>query len=247
MFYSNGKILIHAYNSVEKLEEAAEKIADYIMEEKGFEAVFVLTEHEKHKFPYYEVPEGVHPLDLDAALRPHIALRAINEDTFKMFQPLKVQVKHVFNDKELSEFGLIASQKYLEIKKLEVAKSNIAKEYKSKIDSLDAEINELATKQENGYELKDVEAIIKYNFKEGVKYYMHAQQPDTVLKTEKLDHKDYQLRIDHTDFIPEKEKTIKEGDEIITDNETPFNDDDDDQQQLVNADNDQDDGEDNVI
>lgn len=228
MLYSDGKILIDQYNNLKELQEAAEKISDYMIDEKGLEVELELHEHEKYHWPYFKIPREVKPLDIDAALRPRVALRAINDDTFQMFEPLKVSVKHIFNEKELSEMGFDASTKYIEMKRLEAKKKQIMADYKARIEALDGEIEDLASKQENGYEMRDYEAVVKYNFPEGVKYFFHANQPDTILKTEKMDPKDYQLKIEHTDEYnppPPEEEDEQQGGEA----EGPHDQDTDDQ------------------
>lgn len=199
MFYSNGKIIIHKTNNVDALHEAAEKLQESLLENQGIEAAIVFDE-ESEQYPILHIPTGVSFRDVEEILRPHIALKAINEDVIQLPETKVISVKYRYSDEDLSKLASNMTNNLLEKNRLENEKAAIMKEYKAKIDSLDDQINEQAQSHSRGYEYRDYKTNVKISFAEKKRYFVDANT-DAIHKVEDLEAVDYQLRIDHQALI----------------------------------------------
>lgn len=204
MFVSNGRILIHQGNNESHLDEAVEKIERYLLEELGIEAEFM--KDEESEFPTYHIPEGVKFEQMEHVLRPYLLLRAINQDIFLSPEKQKVNVKYTYDEDDLKEIADALSQGVLKKHELEGEKKRVMDQYKKRIDEINALIDSKAQNHSQGYEYRDYNVVVRYNFNDRVKYYMDVNEKDTIRKTEPMEPRDYQIRIDHTaeqKFVPQ--------------------------------------------
>lgn len=195
MFYSNGKVLVHRYNNLDKLTEGIQRIEEYLYRENGMSATFV--KDEERSYPCFLVPEGVEFKDLEAVLRPHLALKAIDEDIIVLPGTKEVDSKYYFDEQDKEKLASQMAADLLESDRLESEMKAVVKDYKAKIDELQNRIRENAGKHRSGYEIRYNNCVVKINFADGNRYFVDAKQPGTIHKTETLTSDDYQLRWDH--------------------------------------------------
>lgn len=195
MFYTNGVILIDSKNDPDALAKAVRKVTRYLEEETATEASFLLDD--TVTYPCYSIPEGVTWAHLDAALRPHVQMRAINEDIITLPEKKVVTEKHYYQQSEKDQMGRDMAAKLVEKRKLEVRKSQLMKEYKADIDALQEDIDTLADNHQRGWEERETPCIIKLNFADETRYYIEVTDAgERVVSGEPLETKDYQMRID---------------------------------------------------
>ena len=199
MFFSDGRLLIHQHNDTEALEEAAHKIEKFLYEERGLQAT--LEPDSTQPFPAMILPAEAGYSDVENALRPHVELRAINADIIILPELAEIEIKHVFNEEELNEIASEFTRNQLDKNKLELEKKSVMAGYNARIGDLEAKITEGAEKHSAGFEMREVDAKVKINFAEGKKYYVHPEQPETILRVRDLESRDRQLRIDHDQLL----------------------------------------------
>ena len=73
-------------------------------------------------------------------------------------------VKYVFSEEEKKEISSRMAQKVSELQTSEDDKKAIMSDFKSRIDSIQAEINRSATQINNGYEMRNVDCYIKADY-----------------------------------------------------------------------------------
>jgi hypothetical protein len=218
MYYTNGKILIHKFNNRADLDNMAAKLTEKLLEEKHIHAEF--KPDNTKPFPAYEVPPNVTFHDLADMLRPHLALKAINEDIISLPDKEKVKVRYYFDEKDKNRIAIEMSNKVIEQHKLEEEKAAIAKEFNMKIQLLDSEVLELSQKHSTGYEYRSYDTVVKLNFADRKKYFVDVHEPSVIRDVQDMEAQDFQIRIDHTleeKFDPEM---------VIAGEDTPKIDDD---------------------
>lgn len=196
MFYTDGKILIHKTNDVELLKEACKKVVDYMEEHKGFPVVFDINDN--LGFPSTPLPEEVSYTELDAVLRPYVKLTAINEDSIYIADEKVINERYNYTEEELTAIATEISRLLKEKNQVEIEKASMAKSYKSKIDHIANVINEKNDLYSAGHTYKDYKCKVKLNFVDGKKYYLDSSDDSIVLRVEKMDANEKQLRIEHS-------------------------------------------------
>lgn len=205
MFYTNGKILIHKSNDVEKLERAELRLLEYLTTEKGIDCddLIMQTDEEKN-FPYYELPEGVSAVDVHNALYPDVTIKAINEDIFLNHEETFITIKYHFTDDEIHKMQHDASAEFINSMKLKIEKSSVQKEYNARIAALEEKIQNLSEKSIRGWETKEQKCKLKYDYVHYKRYYVDVNDESLIYKTEEMQPADFQLRIDHTAKISQQ-------------------------------------------
>jgi hypothetical protein len=79
------------------------------------------------------------------------------------FKITKVQAKHDFTPAESVELGRTAGREQGEVPNLESALSSIKKDYQSRIKSAENRRDNAFRKLNDGFEMREVEAVIDYN------------------------------------------------------------------------------------
>lgn len=222
MLYTNGKILISSVNDADALHKGVRKLENFLFEEHGKEAKFVLDD--TRKYPCYLVPAGVNWAEIDKALRPKVALKAIDEEIMLAPEKKEVDYRYTYTPEELEQMSTEMSNDVLKRKELMIEKSSVMARYGAELKALNKAIDDLARGQVDGYTDKQILCQVRYNFSDGTKYFVDANDADNIIKAEPMEPKDYQLRIDTTReamFNPD------EVDSAAGDGFLPFGDDDD--------------------
>lgn len=196
MFITDGKIIIHDLNNPDHLEEAVEKVQNFLLEEKALEVTF--EQNETMGYPAYDVPDHVKFTDMEVALRPNLALRAINEDVLFNPEPVDVNTRYVYTEEDMTDIAQQLAKAILDQHKVEAEKKQATGEFNKAIAKLQAKIDAHAQNHTQGYEYRDYKAVLKLDFKEKMKYYLDADDRSKIIKTEPMEGKDFQLHINHT-------------------------------------------------
>ena len=77
-------------------------------------------------------------------------------------------VKYIFNDREKAEIAADMAQKVSELQQTEDDKKAIMSDFKSKIDGIQANINNNATKLNSGYGMRSIKCEVVPNWKKKV-------------------------------------------------------------------------------
>lgn len=112
----------------------------------------------------------------------------------KKQQILREKIMHRVDltDKEMREYGAEVGRVNAEYLRLEDELASVKSDYKGRLDAKDAKRNALSTKLANGYEMREVEAIVEFDAAAGRKKYIHPVTKECIRDTE-MTHADWQL------------------------------------------------------
>lgn len=110
--------------------------------------------------------------------------------------------KQTFSEKEIREKSRQLAEACQERGHIEDEKKAVMSDYKSKLDSKEAEINTLAGDIQRGFNMKTNLCEVKKDFSKGVKHYLFDGKR---VGTEKLTAKDHQAELDEAEAHNKKE------------------------------------------
>lgn len=106
-----------------------------------------------------------------------------------------VELKYIFNEKELKGLANTLSQTLQKKMELENEFKSVKREYTAKLENLDSEIFTTNEKYNQQYEMKVTPCYLYRNFPRGVRQYLSALDRTDILKEEPLTKEDHQLKI----------------------------------------------------
>lgn len=106
----------------------------------------------------------------------------------------KEYVKHQFTESEKREMAQDLAQKVSDQQIAEDEKKAVMSDLKSRIDSLAAQANSLATKLNNGYEMRNIKCEIEKDFKGGIVRHIRTDTGE-VVRERKMNDDDRQLKV----------------------------------------------------
>lgn len=110
-------------------------------------------------------------------------------------QKTSTELKHEFNEKELTELAKKLSQTLQKRAEVEGELKNMKNEYKTKLENLDSEITTTNEKYTQQYEMRDTPCYLFRNFGVGKRQYLSALDKTDILKEEPLTAEDHQLKM----------------------------------------------------
>lgn len=84
---------------------------------------------------------------------------------------VKMSLRCVFTQEEMREIATELAQKHKEAIEIEEDKRRVMSDYKARIDTVKARMNKLAVNYDSGYELRDIDCRVDYNYKTNKKTY----------------------------------------------------------------------------
>jgi hypothetical protein len=102
-------------------------------------------------------------------------------------------IRYEFGQHELKDFSnqlAVACRKKAEV---EEEKKSVVSQFKATIDNQEAQISILSSRITNGYEYRNVDCVVKKDFKKGIKQFYFE---GTLYDESKLSPEDYQLKIE---------------------------------------------------
>lgn len=105
-------------------------------------------------------------------------------------------VKYIFSNNEKSEIASEMAQKVTELQQAEDDKKAIMSDYKSKIDGIQANVNNAATKLNSGYEMRSIKCEIVPNWAKKVWEYLR-EDTGMVAREKPMTADDLQMQFDH--------------------------------------------------
>ena len=103
-------------------------------------------------------------------------------------------VKYQFSDSEKRDMAQELAQKVSDQQIAEDEKKAVMSDLKSKIDSLAAQSNSLATKLNNGYEMRNIKCEVEKDYTGGVVYHRRTDTFE-VVRERKMTDEDRQLKV----------------------------------------------------
>lgn len=104
----------------------------------------------------------------------------------------RILARFDLTDKEMRDYGAEVGRVNAEYNRLEDELASVKSDYKSRLDAKDAQRNTLSTKLANGYEMREVEAIVEFDVAAGKKKYIHPKTKNILRETD-MTHADWQL------------------------------------------------------
>ena len=94
-------------------------------------------------------------------------------------------IRYSFSKDELQERSKMLAETCAEKARLIEEKKSVSSDYKAKIDAKDSTISLLSSNVTNGYEVKNVECEVEYDYEQGLKrYFYQGVLYDTVAMTD---------------------------------------------------------------
>lgn len=81
-------------------------------------------------------------------------------------KPTTEHLKHILTEDEIKDYGAQLARRYSEITDLEEQKKSVTSDFKARIDSANADAGVLARKIQNGYEFKNTDCEIQWDYDE---------------------------------------------------------------------------------
>ena len=102
--------------------------------------------------------------------------------------------KYIFMEDEKKEIASEMAQRVSELQRLEDEKKAIMSDLKSQIDRVQAEVNNSATKLNNGYEMRSIKCEVERNFETRKVRYIRADNGE-VAKERKMTDDERQMQV----------------------------------------------------
>lgn len=210
MLVTNGKkIIAFPAQDLEELSLMLKKRAKDVL---GIKAKFAVKsepyEHIENEIEFDELKKITFP-DID------VQFRAIGDEKVQMPQTVIKDIKHTYapEEKQLLADSFVNIQ--YEKEQVEKEAKEVAKGYKQKIDQMENQISDLASKHRQGYEIISLECNLHLDFENKNRVYTELDSKE-LLSVEPLEPKDYQMKMDFKDggFDFQADEDVKgEGDE----------------------------------
>jgi hypothetical protein len=194
MYFTNGRVLVHKFNSDEKLQEAVSLIEEYMNREHAIEMSLQIFEEDSWKKA--NLPSELKFEELESVLKGQVQFKAIAQDELVLLGTTMKTIKHIFSTEERQEIASTNAEIVREWQELEEEKKSIVADYNKRVQDLEAKIKSGSELYRNGYEMRDVNCLIKIDFAGKKKYYLDKENEGDVLAVEDARPNDMQLRID---------------------------------------------------
>lgn len=194
MLITNGKIIIAATAEWDFLKEQVEEIQSRARGE---------LDNTKLKFkPNKKDSHFIVPKEVDIAMllrlaKPNIdiQLRSIKGEEIQLPNHKTRSIRYDFSQEDLAKIGGEMAVKYGERSAEENRIAGIKKKSKTVIDDIEKVIQSSATKITQGYEMREHVCVVKLDFSDKKKYFLHPDSGD-VLDIADLEPEDYQLSME---------------------------------------------------
>jgi isopenicillin N synthase-like dioxygenase len=103
-------------------------------------------------------------------------------------------IKCTFTENEKKEIAIEMAQKVANLQQAEDKKKAVASDFKSQIDGIQANVNNAATKLNNGYEMRTIKCEVIPNWKKKVWEYWRVDI-GTIAKTKPMTADDLQMKL----------------------------------------------------
>lgn len=100
--------------------------------------------------------------------------------------------KFEFTATELQALGLECARCTTDVNELKDQAKSVASDYKAKVDQKESQRNLIAGKLNSGYEMREVEAIVEFDYPNGTKDYLHPVTLEFLRRAE-MTHADRQM------------------------------------------------------
>lgn len=104
-------------------------------------------------------------------------------------------VKYEFIEEEKREISIEMAEKVSRLDSLEDELKAVKSDFKSQIDQTSADMKNLASKINNGWEMREIKCIIEYDYENGIVRHIRTDNGQEV-KTRKMNQEERQMRID---------------------------------------------------
>ena len=102
--------------------------------------------------------------------------------------------KYVLSDDEKKDIALTMAQKVSEVNQAEADKKSVTSDFASRINGLTAEVNRSAILLTNGYEMRNIQCEVLYDFEKKVIRYIRTDNNEEA-KTRKMTSDDLQMSL----------------------------------------------------
>jgi len=106
----------------------------------------------------------------------------------------EISVKYVFKDEEKRDLAAEMARKFTDGQQLEEEKKAVTSDFKSQIDRVNAEINNIATKLNNGHERRYTKCEVKRDYDKKLIFFIREDTGELV-KTTPMNQDDLQLKV----------------------------------------------------
>jgi len=211
MFITNLKIIVATDVNEKVFKALMKRLSDKAKKEMenvtgvAFPAV-------KEPYLHFENKFNIPFADLNALFMSEdekIVFRAIGDEMVQVpgFTFKSIQVPLTPEQKE--EVGTDMCKVLEETEQIEADKKEHSKQCALKIEKLDVQMAELATRFRRGYDDKEIKCVVQMDFATKVKNYLNEQTGE-VIASEELQPSDFQMRID---YIPGVSAEVLIGEE----------------------------------
>lgn len=195
--FSNGKILVSPNG--EELDDIIAKLVENAKENYTKELVFDFV---KEPTPHYLIPEGVSFSDIKEYCYPDVSLhfKVFGEEVTEYYSTQLKEIKYIFTQEE----KLKIADELCELEKAkeeqEDEKKLISKQLAEKVKQTEADISIIAAKFREGYELRNMDTKLAFDFPNKQRIYMDTQT-NVVLLVEEMKPEDYQLQFNFDSIV----------------------------------------------
>ena len=112
--------------------------------------------------------------------------------------------KYSFSEEEKKEFSVNMANKISEFHEVTDQKKAVMSDFKSKLDALSAEINTMARKVKDGYEMRYMDCEIRKDYDKKIVSYVRVDN-DEVVRTRIMTEEDMQLKLNDDKNSKEEE------------------------------------------
>ncbi|CAK0777588.1 hypothetical protein CCP3SC15_5880001 [Gammaproteobacteria bacterium] len=114
-------------------------------------------------------------------------------------------LKHVFTPPEIKAMSERLAKQAAALRNKQLAKETVVAQLTNEIKSIDAEVESLADKINNGFEHRDMNCPLKFDWKKGFKDAIHPETGE-VAKTLEITETERQLKLEFDKNHPEAKK-----------------------------------------
>lgn len=198
MLITNGKKIIIQDNNLDNLEKIMNDVTRQAREQFG---------NDKIKFKFVDEPNFPHYANVDdltfdqlreccIELGVDIRMRAFGNEAITVPGTSHKEIKHVFTNEEKAAIADEIVQKVKDKEEMEDNKKQVVKQLTDQITIVDTQISDKSSTYREGYELRTMKVKTMYDFEAGYKMFLDPNTGDC-LQSEKLEGKDFQLRMDY--------------------------------------------------
>lgn len=110
-----------------------------------------------------------------------------------------VQAKHTFSNDERLDLNRCMTDEMTRVDELQDQLGSIQSDYKSRIKTAEAQVKSFHNKLVSGYEMRQVEAIVRYFPKKREKHMFYADRPKVLIRVEPMSPADFHMEMQLND------------------------------------------------